>query len=520
MTPFNNSTSLEYRVALLCILALGIALRVYAWYAGEGYLYYAINDEMLAYRYALGFLAGEQHTFYLGQPAFAAGQAPGPMWTLFWVALLKLGNDSVHYALLWMALFNSTAIYIFYRLARHFVPANLTLFATLFFAVAPWPIYYSVGMWNPLPLVVIGSLLFLALWNVLNQENSRQIFWICVLAAVIPQFHMIGIFYLPAILFLLFISKNSLSKKWFVLGICAGLAVYLPYLIGEFNHGFTNTRSMLAGGDKPSLGVLKVLSAPLTMITSIPAGWAGRDFAATTTYASNWFGSFYVLLVFCLLSLAYAGSAYLHFFKRTFVLIKQSGSRPRAALARDPQLIFLASLIIIPLAFFVLTRHDYATRYTLLIFPLLFLMPVLFYQVINKIATRRIFIACTVVIFCFNVYLTLTYFHYQGEIIHQNSKFSPSFRSLEKLAEDLYNKIEKNKRIRIVLADDIQTLPEGERKIAVALTQYFEIIDHYKLERETPTEYVHIRMTSDISKSLLPANHILHRANGMIFTLQ
>ena len=517
MTDLLISNSLQHRVALLLIIALGIALRIYAWHAGEGYLYYAINDEMVAYRYALGFLAGEEHTYYLAQPAFASGQAPGPVWTLFWVALLKLGNGSVHYALLWMTLFNSLAIYLFYRFARHFLPANLTLFATLFFAVAPWTVYYSIGMWNPLPLVVIGCLLFLTLWNVLNQDQSRQIFWVCVFSAIFPQFHMIGVFYLPVILFLLYITPKTLNRTWFVLGICAALLIYLPYFIGEWQHGFANTKAMLSGTDKPSFGVFKVITAPLTILTSIPAGWAGREFSATVEYATGWFGSIYILLVFCVLSLVYVATAYFSFVKKFFILIKNSWKTPRTAFTSQPQLYFLGTMIFFPLLLFILTRHDYATRYTLLIFPLLFVIPALFYNSIQSVKFRRIFGMTTLVILTLNIYLLLSFYSHQADKIADDTYFAPSFKSLETLAQELYTKTDDNQRIRIALSDKIQKLPQGERKIAVAVTEYFELINEYKIGDSRPPNYLYITMYLYNEEPATNVGKILLQTNGMYF---
>ena len=35
----DDASSFDHRLAVLLIFAIGIALRVYAWYMGEGYLY-------------------------------------------------------------------------------------------------------------------------------------------------------------------------------------------------------------------------------------------------------------------------------------------------------------------------------------------------------------------------------------------------------------------------------------------------------------------------------------------------
>lgn len=514
----NDAASLEYRLALLAIFGLGIALRVYAWYFGEGYVYSAINDEMLAYQYALGFLAGETHTYYLAQPAFADGQLPGPLWTLLWVTLLKLGNDSVNYALLWMTLFNSIAIYLFYRFARQFVSPGLVLASVLFFALSPQAIYYSVGMWNPLPLAVIGGLLVLTLWNTLSRERSPQIFWVCLFSAVIPQFHMIGIFYVPVILFLLVISKTQLNKKWLILGVLAGLALYLPYLIGEYYHDFSNTKNMLTGSAPRSFGVFKIISGPLTMLTSIPAGWAGREFAETVDYANAWFGSVYILLAFSLFSLVYAGIIYFHFIKTAFHFLKKSWKAPAEALRQQRKMFFLVSLILFPLILFALTLHNYATRYVLLVLSLLYILPAWRYQAIKTTANKKRFVIASLVILTFNIYLVISFFHYQGQVINQTANFSPSFRSMETLAHALENKLGADRRINITLSRNIEALPEGTRKVAVAVTDYFKLRDTYLRKGDQRQDVISLQMElTDRINEYRDKTRIVHQANGMSY---
>ena len=163
MIPYLNNLqeerSREHQLALLLILLVGIALRLYASILGEGLRLFAINDEVSAYQYALAFLAGESQSIYLAQPLLASGQLPGPFWTLLWVSLLKLGGGSPEGAIIGMAMVNSVVIYLVYRLAIRMFRPHLALFCALFFALGAWPVYYAPGLWNPLPLALLGGLL-------------------------------------------------------------------------------------------------------------------------------------------------------------------------------------------------------------------------------------------------------------------------------------------------------------------------------------------------------------------------
>jgi len=92
VTQLDDPVSMPHLLALALCLGLGFLLRYYGYWAGESFRIFATNDEVSAFRVAMQFLAGEDKALYLGQPNFSEGHAPGPGWTLFWVALLKLGG--------------------------------------------------------------------------------------------------------------------------------------------------------------------------------------------------------------------------------------------------------------------------------------------------------------------------------------------------------------------------------------------------------------------------------------------
>ncbi|MFV2058839.1 MAG: hypothetical protein ACC707_20440, partial [Thiohalomonadales bacterium] len=95
LEKLDNKRSPSHVTALLLILLIGYALRLYSLNAGQGYHYFAINDQLDAFDVVLRFLAGETRAYYIGQPYFAGGSAPGPAWTLFCVLLYKLGNNTM-----------------------------------------------------------------------------------------------------------------------------------------------------------------------------------------------------------------------------------------------------------------------------------------------------------------------------------------------------------------------------------------------------------------------------------------
>ncbi|UCB54869.1 MAG: glycosyltransferase family 39 protein, partial [Thiotrichales bacterium] len=254
-----NTGPRTHTLLLLVIIVLGFVLRLYSLYAGQGYREFAVGDELEAFKVALELLAGVDYAWYIGHPNFAGGHAPGPWWTLFWILVFKLGGYSFDGAMFVMLLLNTFVIYLVYRLANIFVGRDYALLTALLYATGPWPVYYSTGLWNPVPMAFFGAILFLALWDVVQRDDSRSIFLVCLVAAVTPQFHMISVFYYPAILLILYLSPARLNRQWFIYGIIAGIALYLPYFIGEMNNDWENSRAILAGGSQMSFGVVKII---------------------------------------------------------------------------------------------------------------------------------------------------------------------------------------------------------------------------------------------------------------------
>lgn len=460
---------------LLLTIAIGFVLRFYGFYAGQGYHYFAINDELNAYQFALSYLAGDEKAQYLGQPHFSGGQAPGPVWTIFWVLLLKLGGNSVDGAIFWMAVLNTFTIYLVYLVASKFLSPRHALAATLIYATAAWPVYYSVGVWNPLTLAFWGGLLFLSLWAVANQDYSRQIFWVCLIAAVIPQFHMVGVFYIPAILLILFLIPTKLSKQWLVVGLIAGAAVYVPYLVGEIRHDWENTRNIIANGRDLSFSVFKIISAPITVLSAVPGRWVGESFAELKAFGNSYFGSFLILIVFSLISFVNAFVYLVSFLASLFRSLQGRWLSPRQAYNGNPAFVFIGILLVVPLLLFLLTGHNYASRYTIIIFPLLFLLPIFFIQKLKTPKAKKFWINNMGLVAIFNVYLVISFFTYQNNLIEDSNKFMPSFRKLEMLRHELRTDAGNDTFINVRIADDVNALPIGSRITKATVAQYIDI---------------------------------------------
>jgi hypothetical protein len=481
-----NSSPRTHGLLLLAVIALGFLLRAYSLYAGQGYREFALGDELEAYKVALELLAGVDYAWYIGQPNFSGGHAPGPLWTLFWLLTYKLGGYSFDGAMFIMLLLNSFVIYLVYRLAKVFMGRDYALLTALLYATGPWPVYYATGLWNPVPMAFFGAILFLALWDVTQRDNSSSIFLVCLVAAVTPQFHMISLFYYPAILLILYLGPAKLNKKWFIAGIIAGISVYVPYFIGEMNNDWENTRAIFGESMPMSFGVAKIISTPIGVISNQIGRWTDYGFSGYREYADEYFGSYIVLLVINFISLLISLIIIGSFLRILFRSLQGNWLSPKSAYASHPAVLFFGILLILPSLLFLLTGHNFGSRYSIVAFPLLFILPAAFLKYLNSekyINFFRLAISLMVVI---NIYLIVSFNHHQGELINNSNVFVPSFRKLEAARQEIRQHTDPELFIQLDPTDYVEGKPEYMMLGGVFLSDYMAITESFISHSEQP----------------------------------
>ncbi|MGD8407182.1 MAG: glycosyltransferase family 39 protein [Thiohalophilus sp.] len=515
---FSQTDSRCYRGIFLLILLTGLVLRLGAIYFAQGYHHFMVNDEVSALRFILAWLAGDEQTHYLAQPAFNDGHLPGPLWTLLGVVLFKLGGNSAEGALYLMAALNSLTVWLVYKLARNYFEPALALLTAALYAIAPWTVYYSYGLYNPVPLDLIGALLFLALWQCMTRESTRWVFWVPVLCAVIPQFHMIGLFVIPAVLLVLALSPARLNSRWLVAGILAGLLLYLPYLIGDMQNNWHNLHAMLSGSQKGeySASVLKILTAPATLLSSAPAGWTGDGMEPLREFGNRWFGHYSVLVVLAGWTLLHAFFYLFSALKKLVVLIWRQRGRLRAGTSINSPLMFIGLLVFVPLLLFLLTGHNFSTRYAIILLPLLFLLPGLFLTSLKREGIKSYWVVSLALTGVLNLYLLGSYFAYQQQRLVDGSEFMPSFRTLESIRQNLQTDAGKEAAFRVDISPALkQNLSHFDYKLVATISQYVRIWQIYHQGRHGTPDVSYIIELAD-ADSEQPAlyrrgNIVIHR---------
>jgi hypothetical protein len=431
----NNSRGVQRWI--FPILLLGLALRLVGLQWGQGYYYFGQGDGMEAYSVAVDYGQGEPRAMYLAQPNFnERSKLPGPLWTMFCFAGLRFAG-SIEGVVLASILLNTAAIYLTFLLAQRTIGPAAGLWAGLLAATVPSAVFYSLGVYNPQVMPFLGACLALALWEVVRGDRSPHIFWVVLLLMIMPQFHMAGIAMWSAVAVMLVVAGRRLSLGWLIAGAAVGALCYVPYLRGEAAHGWQNTIGMLSGRSTRSWDSLKTVSTPVNLLINWVPQWT-HDFGEYRELGRACFGWFGILLAVNAISVVTALLIFAGIGRQLQDTMKGRWRTPRVAFSRAPGPLFLAILLVAPLAFALVSGHSFHARYALMLMPALLALAggavttLLGWQRIGKFFTFAL--AVTV---CANVWLMAAFYYHQGKRIEQGDLFIPSFRKMETVYQAL-----------------------------------------------------------------------------------
>lgn len=433
-------------LSLLLIIVLGLSLRLVGFQWHQGYQFSAIGDEIEAYQTGLRLLAGDREALHLGQPNFKAGKVPGPLWAMLWAAGIRWGSGPETVILMLIAL-NTVVIWLVFVLGKNLFDPAHGLWAALLMATAPLPVCYSLGCTNPGMMAVLGALLYLALWAVIRQPKSAHIFWVVVVLAMMPQFHMICVFLIPPVVLLLVLRRREIHWRWLLAGLAAAAILYAPYVWGETQTHWINTRRYFVNQDKFSAGSLNALTTPVGSLANLIESNGGRRFTDYRSFGNAVFGSFYVLAAFNALSLLLSVLAIGSFIGAFFRSLRRHGWKLGDALASAPAVVFIGVMLLLPVLLFLPTGATFNGRYAIVAHPLLFLLPAM---LLAQVRYRGLILAGVAVTIAFNLYLCPAFFHYQNERIAHADYFIPSFRKMESVYQRIRADVRANDQPQLV----------------------------------------------------------------------
>lgn len=424
-----------YRWILLVILVVGMLLRLSGLYWGHTYARFMNGDSLVAIEQAMKFKRGDEAAQYLGQPVFnSQSNLPGPLWTIACAVAIDL-SGSPSAAPLPLMLFNLSAVLITARLASELFGRNHGLWAALFAATLPWTVFYSLGLYNPVVMAVVGGLLYLALWRVFTRERSAFSFWIAPVMLGSLQIHMSIMMLLPAVVILLLLSPRRINWPLLFAGVFIGLLLYIPYISGEMMNEWRNTLGMVSGERSFKFSALKAITAPVNIL----GGVIGRMFHETEAYLSFGDAAFLSRYLLLLLTLVSGVLGLIYFFaaaREAFAAFRKSRAHSRPFVETDPGMVFFSVLLFVSLMASMLSGRGFHSRYTIVLFPLLMICPAIFivrWLPVITMRWRRWAMIGISVSFIFHLYLVPAFYAYQGEWIRGSPYPVCSHRQLEEI---------------------------------------------------------------------------------------
>lgn len=423
---------------LLLILLAGFALRWTQFDWAQGYCFNMQGDGILAWAAAVDYAHGEPASQYIGQPNYNEhSKMPGPLWTLFCLAGWRLAG-SPEGILFGVLLLNTLAIYFIWLLARRTCGVRVGLWAAFIAATFPRAIVFSTGAYNPNVMPLFGTIFFLALWQLLQRQRSRAIFFIPFIPLLTSQFHMSGLMLVPTAAVIIVLGRARLNWLWLGGGALAGLCLYLPYCGGDMGNHWQNTRGMFAGGASHfSVEVLKIFTSTAGFLVSWSPGWIRAD-PEYVALANACFGGLAGLLAVYALSTLLAGLLICGAFSTVRAAWKKFQWPERREFFRSSGPAFLATIFLLPLLFSLLGGKPFHARYCLVFLAPLFALAALgLVRQLERPKKWRWFKPLLGVVIVANLWVVVGTNLYQKNNIDHGAVFIPSFRKLETIYQHL-----------------------------------------------------------------------------------
>ncbi len=409
----------NHKLILLVIIALGFTIRLYAVLVGFGSNHYSKIDELEAYEWA-------NQLRYYGHPRFFT-YIPGFYLTVI-ANLLLLSSGSVRWFYFFWVLLGTFTVYLFYWLTNKLFanrsssknpgsnlpdfkeendsisypenndiindikyPETLALLVALIYAIFPWPVKYSVSYWNPHFIIPLVTLMLGYLYDVLTVRNSKKITGLILTIAFMPSFHMIIIYALPVIAILLFIRSrfflnflNKISKnkkslrydftplkinfKYLLIGLFLSILIWIPFLYCDYQNDFFILKSYLKGGVSSSFKpeTLKIFVNPILITTNEISRFTGHFFFEYQNFLKKAYGLWFLGFIPVLASIILSIMAFIYGY--SFFNIKKLFEK------KIDSLNYLLTYLVGCLFFHVLSMQVHEDRYTIIFFPISFIL--------------------------------------------------------------------------------------------------------------------------------------------------
>lgn len=217
---------------LFSLLALGFFLRVYKLDTHLGFYFDQGRDALVVWD-----LWQNGKLFLIGPTTGIEGIFRGPWYYWLITPAYALGNGNPVYPAVFLALTSVLAIGILFFLTRRASGEKAAFLAIIIASFSYYLVLDSRWLSNPTPMHFISMIFIWFLWRVL--ENQKQAWWgVAFFFGLAMQFGSAAeLFYLPVIIYLLFLKRKNLpTKNQAVIAFAFFFITILPQIVFDLRH--------------------------------------------------------------------------------------------------------------------------------------------------------------------------------------------------------------------------------------------------------------------------------------------
>ena len=173
-------------------------------------------------------------------------------------------------------------------------------------------------------------------------------------------------------------------------------------------------------------------------------------------------------------------------------------------------------LLIVPLFLFGVSLSDFAGRYLIVQFPLLFLLPAIFVvRGLKGSRWRQPVLALIILTTVFNVVFSPAYYHYQSVSIAHGDVFMPSFRKMESIRRKLKADAGPETLIRIDASSFCKSSPKMYAEDIGHLVDYIALREQYDplVRQNGPARTYEVRAAADPVEA---NERVAYAGNGIV----
>lgn len=300
---------------------------------------------------------------------------PGPAY-YYLLSIPALFSPAPWAMSLFFALCNTLAVWLLYLLVRAiWDDQRIALLAAFLYGVFPWPLRFSVQIWNPYLVAPFVILFFWLVYSWFSREHTRLGFWVFPVYGIAAQLHITCLPLVVAPLFLMFFRRDKARDIWFWLGTALTLAaVFVPFLVAEAGGGFANLRALSDGRSfQAHPEVLRIFSFAIVGGSLEMSEFISHNFGKILRrlgFPSPWA---FLYFAAALASLVAMLAAYWNGWRQVREAAAQGkGLRPLVEQGTGWALMLL--WLLLPLGFILLTMKPVESRYLAPMLPLLFVL--------------------------------------------------------------------------------------------------------------------------------------------------